>query len=280
MRNLADNAVMDRPGASARAMITVDRIDKGFNVRATGGSEGGSGYMTVLQDVSFDVKEGELISLLGASGCGKTTLLRMVAGLIKPDRGSISIEGTRLQGPRKDLCMVFQNFSLLPWRPVLSNVAFPLELDGMGKAEREDIARHYIEIVGLKGFERHFPHELSGGMQQRVGIARALTRKPLVLLMDEPFGALDAQTRETLQEDFIKIWAQLKTTVVFVTHSIDESLMLSDRIIVFSSRPGRIKRVIEPPFAALRGQEDVRIKPEFGSYAQEIRDLLRVERTP
>jgi NitT/TauT family transport system ATP-binding protein len=231
--------------------------------------------MLVLEDLSFEVREGELVSLLGASGCGKTTLLRIIAGLVPLDAGSVSVQGTAVAGPRKDLCMVFQNFGLLPWRSVLANVAFPLELDGVAPAEREAVAARYIEIVGLKGFESHYPHELSGGMQQRVGIARALTRKPLVLLMDEPFAALDAQTRETLQEDFMRIRRELRTTVIFVTHSIDEALVMSDRIVMFTPRPGRLMRIIESPLGAEPLDGDPRAHPGFARYRQEIRNLLR-----
>jgi NitT/TauT family transport system ATP-binding protein len=202
-----------------------------------------------------------------------------MAGLLRPDRGSIHVKDVPVQAPRKDVCMVFQNFGLLPWRSVLTNIALPLEIDGMDKAQREAIAAEYLKLVGLSGFERHFPHELSGGMQQRVGIARALVREPLILLMDEPFAALDAQTREKLQEDFIGIWAKLKMTIVFVTHAIDESLVLSDRIVVLSSRPGRVNRVIDSPVANYRIGSDVRARPEFAEQAHEIRELLRSERT-
>jgi NitT/TauT family transport system ATP-binding protein len=268
------------PGPEAAAMLVVDDVYKGFNVRSGTARSGRSGYTTVLEGISFDVRPGEVVSLLGASGCGKTTLLRIIGGLIRSDAGSIEVQGADVRNPRKDLCMVFQNFSLLPWRTVLSNVSFPLELDGVGRAEREHTALEYLQIVGLAGFEHHYPHELSGGMQQRVGIARGLIRKPLLLLMDEPFGALDAQTREALQEDFILISKKLQTTVVFVTHSIDEALVLSDRIIVFSSRPGRIKKTIVPPFAKSRAATDLRALPEFSVCAQEVRNLLREERTP
>ncbi|MGE0714505.1 MAG: ABC transporter ATP-binding protein [Alphaproteobacteria bacterium] len=257
-------------------LLAVDTVRKGFNTRAGSGAT----WAPVLDRVSFDVHEGEIVSLLGTSGCGKTTLLKIIAGLIRADAGAVTVKGARVQGPRKDLCMVFQQFSLLPWRTVLANVAFPLELDGVGRAEREGHARRYLEIVGLSGFEQHYPHELSGGMQQRVGIARGLVRKPLILLMDEPFGALDAQTRETLQEDFLGIWKQLNTTVVLVTHSIDEALLLSDRVIVFSSRPGRIKAIIRPPFVGDRSAGDVRARPEFAAAAGHVRELLRAERTP
>ena len=230
---------------------------------------------SALEGISFDVHAGEVVSLLGASGCGKTTLLRIIAGLLVPTRGSVVVRGEPVRAPRRDLCMVFQAASLLPWRTVLSNVSFPLEIDGMARPERERIARRYIDIVGLGGYEHRFPHELSGGMQQRVGIARGLVRKPLVLLMDEPFGALDAQTREGLQDDFSAICSELNTTVVLVTHSIEEALVLSKRIVVLTSRPGVIRRVVAPVFPPDVARRDVRGTPEFGAYAREVRDLLR-----
>lgn len=254
-------------------LVQVRDVTKKFRVRTGVGTEEN---MTALESVNFGIAEGELVSLLGASGCGKTTLLRIVAGLISPDEGVVIVDGAPVRAPRRDLCMVFQSFGLLPWRTVIDNVAFPLELDAMPRKEREAIARTYIELVGLSGFERHYPHELSGGMQQRVGIARALIRKPLVLLMDEPFAALDAQTRETLQEDFIRIWKDLGTTVIFVTHSIDEALVLSDRVMIFSARPGRLLKVID---SALTKEErvdrDVRSLPEFAQHRHEIRQMLR-----
>ena len=174
--------------------------------------------------------------------------------------------------------MVFQNFGLLPWRTVLGNVELPLEIDGVGKAERAELARHFIALVGLAAFAEHFPHELSGGMQQRVGIARALMRRPILIFMDEPFGALDAQTREQLQEDFLKIWSQTGATVVFVTHSIDEALLLSDRIFVFATAPGRLRSIVASPVAAERlAGGDVRAHPEFGRHRAELRNMLRSE---
>jgi len=265
--------------APAPPVVEVEGVEKYFRVRSSEkGSEGSHGQrFAAIENVSFIVREGELVSLLGPSGCGKTTLLRMAAGLLGIDAGSIAIMGQPVTAPRRDCCMVFQNFGLLPWRTVIDNVEFPLELDNAPKGERRDTARHYIDLVGLEGFEEHYPHELSGGMQQRVGIARALTRKPSVLLMDEPFGALDAQTREQLQDDFIEVWQSLRTTVLFVTHSIDEALVLSDRILVFTARPGRIKRELAAPLGGeVRGNQ-VRGTPEFASTGQEVRQLLRAE---
>ena len=274
---LAESTTRAPSKAVEQAMLKVSRVYKFFKARDS--AERGVRAMKVLDDISLDVGRGEFISLLGASGCGKTTLLRIMAGLLRPDRGSVHVNEQPVQAPRRDVCMVFQNFGLLPWRSVLSNAAFPLELDGMDRGGREAIAAEYLGLVGLSGFERHFPHELSGGMQQRVGIARTLVRKPLILLMDEPFAALDAQTREKLQEDFLAIWNQLKTTIVFVTHAIDEALVLSDRIVVLSSRPGRVDRVIDSPVSQYRIGGDVRARREFAEQAHEIRELLRSERT-
>jgi len=261
------------------AVVAVDRVTKGFTVRATGGGRTGSrrGTMLALDRVSITVDRAELVSLLGPSGCGKTTLLRIVAGLLSADGGRVLVQGVPVQGPRKDTCMVFQNFGLLPWRTVLGNVEFPLELDGIPQPERREKAHGYLRLVGLEGFEGHYPHELSGGMQQRVGIARALMRRPLLLLMDEPFGALDAQTREQLQEDFLGIWGKLRTTVLFVTHSIDEALVMSDRIAVFTPRPGQIKVVVDSPVRGSRVGQDVRTRPEFAECRVHIRALLRSE---
>jgi NitT/TauT family transport system ATP-binding protein len=281
---LASGALLEeRPPSplpdAALAMLRLDGVSKGFASRGDRKTRQRS-HVTVLDDISFEVQPGEVVSLLGASGCGKTTLLRIIAGLIAPDRGAVTVQNAAVAAPRRDLCMVFQHANLLPWRSILANVAFPLEIDGVSRRDREASARKYLDLVGLAGFEQHYPHELSGGMQQRVGLARGLIRQPLVLLMDEPFGALDAQTREQLQEDFLGIWQQLKTTVVLVTHSIEEALLLSDRVIVLASRPGRIRQTIVPSFAKQRAAEDVRRLPEFGLCAREIRDLLRVERAP
>jgi NitT/TauT family transport system ATP-binding protein len=255
-------------------MVVYADVSKFFPVRAHPGEQPPE-LMVALDRISATIRRGELVTLLGPSGCGKTTLLKLTAGLISPDEGSITVAGSRLTKPRKDACMVFQNFGLLPWRTVVGNVEFPLEIDGVGAAERREQARELIDLVGLGDFAEHFPHELSGGMQQRVGIARALMRKPILIFMDEPFGALDAQTREQLQEDFLKIWSTTAATVVFVTHSIDEALLLSDRIFVFDIAPGRIRTIVESPVAAERLKGDVHRHPAFAACRAELRQMLR-----
>jgi len=259
--------------AAPAPILAIEGLSKFYSSRdARAGRQ--ATQITALSSVSASVARGELISLLGPSGCGKTTLLRIAAGLTGWDEGSISIAGARVDGPRKDACMVFQHFGLLPWRTVVANVEFPLELDGVEPASRRERAMELLQLVGLDNYREHFPHELSGGMQQRVGIARALMRKPLMLFMDEPFGALDAQTRERLQDDFLKIWSKVGTTVLFVTHSIDEALVLSDRIFVFTPSPGRIKRIVESPLAGERLDGDVRAHPAYGASRNELRQLL------
>ena len=254
-------------------ILEIERLSKFYTTRDTR-SGGEPKRITALSSITANVRRGEFISLLGPSGCGKTTLLRIAAGLTGWDEGSISIAGTKIDGPRKDACMVFQHFGLLPWRTVVANVEFPLELDGAEKGASRDRAMELLALVGLEKHVEHFPHELSGGMQQRVGIARALMRKPLLLFMDEPFGALDAQTRERLQEDFLKIWSTVGTTVLFVTHSIDEALVMSDRIFVFTSSPGRIKAIVDSPLAAERIVGDARAHPAYGPSRNELRHML------
>ena len=231
--------------------------------------------LVALYDVSFSVRKNEFVCLLGPSGCGKTTLIRMIAGLIAADKGEIVVDGKSVTTPGRDRCMVFQQFGLLPWRTVLGNVEFGLEIDGIARAERRDISRRYLELVGLHGFDNYYPHQISGGMQQRVGIARALSKEPDILLMDEPFGAVDAQTREQLQEELLKIWSKTDTTVIFVTHSIDESVYLSDRVIVMQSRPGRIKEEVRVNLPRPRWEGDVKADPRFAELRARIRESLR-----
>jgi NitT/TauT family transport system ATP-binding protein len=231
--------------------------------------------LVALYDVSFSIRKKEFVCLLGPSGCGKTTLIRIIAGLIPLDKGEILVNDAPVTAPGRDRCMVFQQFGLLPWRTALGNVEFGLEIEGMPSDERQKIARHYLELVGLAGFENYYPHQISGGMQQRVGIARALSKEPDILLMDEPFGAVDAQTREQLQEELLKIWAKTDTTVLFVTHSIDESVYLSDRVIVMQSRPGRIKEEVLVDLPRPRWEGDIKADPRFAELRAEIRESLR-----
>jgi NitT/TauT family transport system ATP-binding protein len=231
--------------------------------------------LVALYNISLAIRKNEFVSLLGPSGCGKTTLIRIIAGLLSADRGEVLVNSQLVNSPGHDRCMVFQQFGLLPWRTVVSNVEFGLEIDGVAREERRALAGKYLELVGLKGFESYYPHQISGGMQQRVGIARALSKRPEILLMDEPFGAVDAQTREQLQEELLKIWAQTETTVVFVTHSIDEAIYLSDRVVVMQARPGRIKEEVPIDLPRPRWEGDIKADPRFAQLRARLRDSLR-----
>ncbi len=201
--------------------------------------------VTALENISFSVEDNEFSVIVGPSGCGKTSLLRLVAGLIEPSEGEIWLDQTRITGPGPDRGMVFQSYTLFPWLTVEQNVEFGLKLRGVPHNERRDIARRFLIQMGLDGFERHYPRQLSGGMMQRVALARALANDPAVLLMDEPFGALDSQTRSLMQELLLDIWQQSSKTVLFITHDIDESVLLGDRVYVMSARPGHIKEMLE-----------------------------------
>jgi NitT/TauT family transport system ATP-binding protein len=215
--------------------------------------------MQILQDINLSIKENEFICFIGPSGCGKTTLLRIVAGLEDPTVGTITLDGELIKGPSPERGMVFQEYSLFPWRTVIDNIAFGLELRGIPANERMVRSRQYLKMVGLERFETRYPHELSGGMKQRVAIARALVNDPRALLMDEPFGALDAQTRNIMQSELLRIWSEEKKTVVFVTHSVDEAIYLADRIVIMSARPGRIKDVIEIPLVRPRNRTSLEV---------------------
>jgi NitT/TauT family transport system ATP-binding protein len=226
-----------------------------------------------LRHFDIDVNEGEFLSIVGPSGCGKSTFLNVLLGLISPDSGALSVDGKRITGPGTDRAMVFQEFGLLPWRTVQANVELGLELKGMATPERRDISQRLIRMVGLAGFETHYPHELSGGMKQRVGLARALATDPDVLLMDEPFAALDAQTRDLMQVELLRIWQETRKTVLFVTHQIDEAIYLSDRVVVFSGRPGRVKEII--PVAIERPRRlEVKRDPRFHVIEDRIWGLI------
>jgi NitT/TauT family transport system ATP-binding protein len=233
--------------------------------------------LEVLTQLDLVIGDCEFVSILGPSGCGKTTLLRMVAGLEKSTGGEILLDGSRVMAPRPDLTLVFQNFRLLPWRTVEANIGYGLRLRGVPKDEIRERVNQQIAMVGLEGYEKKYPYQLSGGMQQRVGLARALAIDPTYLLMDEPFGALDAQTREFMQEELLSIWSASPKTVMFVTHSIDEAIVLSDRVVVMQAKPGRIVDDIKVPFPRPRLGGDLRTKPEFAELRHHMWTLLRVD---
>ncbi len=234
------------------------------------------GMTLALQATDLEVAENDFVTILGPSGCGKSTLLRIVAGLDRQTAGEVLLDGTRIDGPGSDRGMVFQSYTLFPWLTVLDNVCFGLVERGMARAQQLEIAHGFIGKVGLKGFEKHFPKQLSGGMQQRVAIARALANNPRMLLMDEPFGALDHQTRELMQELLLGIWEEQKKTVLFVTHDIDEAVFMGSRVVVMSARPGRIKldRKVEFPHPR---HYSVKTTPAFAQLKAELTEQVRVE---
>jgi NitT/TauT family transport system ATP-binding protein len=227
-----------------------------------------------LAGINLDVKAGEFVSIVGPSGCGKSTLLDLLGGLTAPSAGRILIDGKPIKGPALDRGIVFQQYALFPWKSALRNVEFGLEVKGVAKAERTRIARHFLDMVGLAEFANRYPHELSGGMKQRVAIARSLAYDPQVLLMDEPFAALDAQTREALQEELLRIWGKSGKTIVFITHGIEEAIYLGQRVAVMSARPGRIKAILDIPLKSRTGEPDLRSTPEFASLRHQIWTLL------
>ena len=229
--------------------------------------------LTALDGVNLQVMNGEFVSIVGPSGCGKTTFLSVVDGLIAASAGRILVDGQVVTKPGPDRAVVFQDASLLPWRTVLGNVLYGLECIGVGTRAAKDRASHFIGMVGLTGFEHHYPYELSGGMQQRVNLARALVMDPKILLMDEPFASLDAQTRELMQEELLQIWVSARKTVLFVTHQIDEAIYLSDRVVVFSGRPGRVKEIIPVEIERPRPL-GVKREPRFHAIEDRIWSLI------
>lgn len=237
---------------------------------------GGSGRTAVpaLDGIDLSIQTDEFLCVLGPSGCGKTTLLKSIAGLVALDSGEVRIDGRPVTGPGPDRAMVFQNFALLPWADVQTNVSFGLELRGVAKATREETARELIRAIGLDGFEHHFPRQLSGGMQQRVGLARALAVDPKILLMDEPFGALDEQTRRLLQEDLSSLLERRHKTVVFITHSMTEAVRLGDRVVLMTPRPGRVQQIIDVPLPRPR-PSDVEKNPLFVELEEYLWQQLR-----
>jgi len=233
------------------------------------------GEVEALKNMSLDFPKGQLTSLLGPSGCGKTTLLKIIAGLLPASNGEVIVNGSKVESPGPDRAFVFQDFALLPWATVIRNVAFGLELRGMNKTERESIAQKYISDVGLKGFENSFPHELSGGMRQRVGLARALSVNADVLLMDEPFSAVDEQTRRKFQEDLLNLIKVEKKTFIFVTHSIEEAVYVSDQIAILLPRPSRVSEIIKPSGFKHKDVDSIRKDSEYLDIVDKIWKSLR-----
>ena len=221
-----------------RSMLDLDRVTRTF--RSPDGAT-----ITALRDVTLSVADGEFMSLVGASGSGKSTLLRIIDGLLPPTSGGVTVDGRVVTGPGPDRAFVFQQDNLLPWRTVIDNVTYGLDLAGIPKKEARNRAQKLLDITGLKGFEAYYPHQISGGMRQRANVARALVMNPKILLLDEPFAALDAQTREIMQAELLQIWSSQRKTVLFVTHQIDEAVFLSDRVVVLSARPGTVREIID-----------------------------------
>ena len=256
-------------GARATKLAAVG-VRKAFDVS-------GGGSFTALAEVDLEVGAGEFVSLIGPSGCGKSTLLEILAGLQMPTEGSVALDGRTVTGPGPDRAVVFQNYALFPWRTVIQNVTFGPEIAGVDRAERLDRARRLLGLVGLSGFADHFVWQISGGMRQRVGLARALACEPEVLLMDEPFGALDALTRDLLQDQLLEIQRETRKSVVFVTHSVDEAIYLSDRIVVMGTGPGRVVREISVGLDRDGGREAMRSTPRYGAIHREVWALLEQE---
>jgi NitT/TauT family transport system ATP-binding protein len=262
------NAVASVGAQGSDGILVVDDIVKRF--------ETPEGPLTAVDHVSLSVKPGEFLAVIGPSGCGKSTLFNIVGGLVDSYQGTVTVAGDRVRGPHPAIGMVFQEESTFPWRSVIENVAFPLEITGMRKGERLERARHFISLVGLDGFERRYPAELSGGMRQRVSIARTLASEPKILLMDEPFAALDEQTRLLLGDKVLQIQQELAQTTLLITHNITEAVQLADRILVMTYRPGRVKRIVDIDLPRPRSSEIVSSEA-FGHYVAQIWGDLREE---
>ena len=255
--------------------ITLESVGQTFWVR--GNDDKQLREFVALDSLDLDVAAGEFLTVVGPSGCGKSTVLDLIAGLASPTSGRLTIDRQQITGPGLDRSVVFQQYTLLPWRTAQANIEFALEAKGgLSKKARAERARTYLDLVGLGEFAQRFPHELSGGMKQRVAIARSLSYEPQVLLMDEPFGALDAQTRERLQEELVRIWQRTGTTIVFITHDIEEAVFLGQRVAVMSARPGRIREVVPIELdRSAAGERDIRATREFADYRHHIWSLLR-----
>jgi NitT/TauT family transport system ATP-binding protein len=250
----------------AAPLISVSDLEKTYRTK-------GRALVRALGGVSLDVADGEFVTIVGQSGCGKTTLLKILAGLLARSSGRVLLRGRPVDGPSRDIGVVFQDPVLLPWRNVLDNVMLPVQVLGLPRSTSRTRARGLIELVGLGGFEDKYPHELSGGMRQRVALARALVHDPSLLLMDEPFGALDAMTREFMNLELLRIWREAGKTVVFITHSIPEAVFLADRVVVMSARPGRIVEIVSVDLRRPRDL-DMMASDDFGVYTRKIRHLF------
>lgn len=266
-----------RESTLVTSKIIAKNVGRVYNIRQNNG-EGPKDFIAI-KDVNLEVRQGEFLAIVGPSGCGKSTFLDMIAGLAHQTTGEIFIDNKLITGPALDRGIVLQGYALFPWRTVRENVEFGLETKGVPKSERGKISQEYIELVGLRGFQDRFPHELSGGMKQRVAIARALAYNPEVLLMDEPFAAVDAQTRETLQDELLRVWEETHKTIVFVTHSIEEAVFLADRIAIMSSNPGTIKEIVDINLPRPRQNGEIRSSAEFGWIRHKVWELLQNEDT-
>jgi NitT/TauT family transport system ATP-binding protein len=253
--------------AQAAAMIEIEGVSQVFQ------TSGRQSHLA-LSNISLTIQDGAFVSILGPSGCGKSTLLYIVGGFVSPSQGTAKVKGKAITGPGPDRGPVFQEFALFPWKSVLGNVMYGPRQQGVGSAEAEAQSRQLIDMVGLKGFEHFYPKELSGGMKQRVALARTLAYHPAVLLMDEPFGALDAHTRTRLQNDLLNIWERDRKTVLFVTHSVEEAVFLSDKVVVMTRSPGRIKRVIDIDLPRPRRRAELLLDPHYQKYVVDIEGMI------
>ncbi|HEY8704133.1 MAG TPA: ABC transporter ATP-binding protein [Gaiellaceae bacterium] len=259
-----DDDAATLPATASAGRIEIDGLAKRF------------GPLSVFEDINLTIGEREIVSIVGPSGCGKTTMLRCIDGLVRPDGGEVRIDGQRVTTPPRGVAVVFQHFGLFPWKTVFENVAYGLRLAGVPKKQIEESVPRYIELVGLSGFEKAYPYQLSGGMQQRTGLARALATEPRVLLMDEPFASIDAQTREILQFELLRIWESRPTSMVFVTHSIEEAVLMGDRVVVLRGRPSSVHEVIETGLPRPRTRE-VLSSPRFNEVREHVWSKLMQE---